>query len=192
MPRTPSIEKRLLREQERREKLERRKVRAGIQQTDKNTPRCAVFIEGGRELRVAEDAEDYLRRSLTWCRSKADVDGAWTWGQLRQWTDDEWTQGIEGFFNGLGQVTWANIMNDHKVPARDGKLVPKHHHQDVEPFCGEAIERWIERELELWPTSFRFRVAAKRRLYGIRNGSHFHLVWWDRTHDICPVEPSNT
>jgi hypothetical protein len=65
-----------------------------------------------------------------------------------------------GFFTSLGQTTWADVINNHKVPAKGGKFVPKHHHQDVETFRDEAVKRWVEIGMELWPTAFRFRVGA--------------------------------
>jgi Cu/Ag efflux protein CusF len=38
----------------------------------------------------------------------------------------------------------------------------------------------------------RFRVDGRGRLYGIRCGNVFHVIWWDRNHEVWPSEKRNT
>lgn len=125
--------------------------------------------------------------NMTWCTSISDVEGEWSWRELREWSDDEWNTQIVPGFESLQKSTWSELLFEQKVPAKGGKLVPKHHHQELSTLVREAQERWIHLGLEEYDTAFRFRFANTVRAWGIKLEGHFYLVWWERYHQVYPV-----
>lgn len=72
--------------------------------------------------------------------------------------------------------TWAEIIanrwRDHTVAC--SRLIPE---------AQRRLRVLSKDDLgELW----RFRFGAKLRLWGIRRGSMFSVLWWDPQHKICP------
>lgn len=194
-------ERRELRKAERSEKDKAKalKLAAGLGEAVK-TPRVAEVIPLRREPRVAahpilgktvktpkEPYADILDCRMTWCDSHADLIGSWSWGEARQWTQEEWEKDIRPTLDSVSQSDWHNILNVQKVTVRDEKQVPKHHHQEVSTLVKEAQDRWIEHNLYEYDTAFRFRFGGTLRAWGVRLKGHFYLVWWDRHHKIYPV-----
>jgi hypothetical protein len=194
-------ERRELRKAERTEKdkVKALKLAAELGEAVK-TPRVAEVIPLRRAPRIAawpasdktvktpkEPYADILDCRMTWCKTQADLAGSWSWGEKRQWTPEEWEDDIEPTLNSASQSDWNNILNVQKVTVRDGKQVPKHHHQEVSTLVKEAQERWIEHDLYEYDTAFRFRFGGTLRAWGVRLKGHFYLVWWDRYHNIYPV-----
>lgn len=128
--------------------------------------------------------------SLTWCSSRTDVDGHWSWGEPRQWSVEEWEQEIIPSFRVLEVLTWNEILNEQKVPVKGGKLVPRHHFQEIDSLDKEAQKRWFAIGLEEYDTAFRFRFGGRVRAWGIKLKGHFYLIWWERYHRIYQVSKS--
>lgn len=135
---------------------------------------------------MSEDPDIYFHLPLTWCIGRADRVDSWSWGRERDWTSDEWDSIIDAFFTKLGHSSWKDIMTLH-VRNKGKKRIPKHYSYSVLRLRDEAVERWIEIDLAQYDEVFKFRLAAKRRIYGIRSLNHFHLVWWDPVHKIHPT-----
>jgi hypothetical protein len=34
---------------------------------------------------------------------------------------------------------------------------------------------------------FRLRLGSNRRIWGVRIQHHFYMVWYERSHKICPI-----
>ena len=114
-----------------------------------------------------------------------DREGAWSWKQKRNWclSKDKGGAGctVRRIMEKMSQLTWAEIW---KQSAQGHK---KHHHQNLGSLCKEAQDRWkdINRtEDEL----FRFRASGEKRIWGVRQGATFFVVWWDAEHKIYPTE----
>jgi hypothetical protein len=127
---------------------------------------------------------------LTWCASRFDSEGEWSWKEQRQCSETEWEEQINPNFKNLEELTWREIQFDLKVPAKGGKSVPRHHSQEVCTLITEAQDRWMERGLEEYDSAFRFRFGNKIRAWGIKLEGHFYLIWWERNHKIYPVSRS--
>lgn len=120
---------------------------------------------------------------VTWCISNADLDGKWSWHELRKWSDDEWSGEIDPTFRDFSQKTWAKI--DELASGSGHKM---HHEQEVYSLIREARRRWKKLGLEEFETAFRFRLGGTKRAWGYIVQAHFFLVWWERHHKIYPVE----
>lgn len=119
---------------------------------------------------------------VTWCISKADRDGQWTWGEMRNWTEAEWADPINPKMQDFSSKTWQEI--DQEGSGTGHKM---HHSHSITDLPKEVQDRWLELDLEQFDTLFRFRLSGKRRVWGFRLQAHFHFVWWDREHRIYPV-----
>jgi hypothetical protein len=55
-----------------------------------------------------------------------------------------------------------------------------------------AVKRLEELGLDDQTKISRLQVAGAPRLYGFRVGNAFHLVWWDREHEVWPSRLRHT
>lgn len=79
-------------------------------------------------------------------------------------------------------MTWADIR---KQTHDRGKS--KHHFLDGENLSPEAKERIKKMKLEQYSDMiFSFALQNKLRIVGIREHEHFHVLWYDPNHEICP------
>ena len=108
-----------------------------------------------------------------------DREGEWSWKQKRNWclSKDKGGAGctVRRIMEKMSQLTWKEIWG------------LRHHSQKLDSLCREAQKRWkkINRpEEEL----FRFRSSGKQRIWGVRQGATFFVVWWDAEHKIYPTE----
>lgn len=117
---------------------------------------------------------------VTWCTTKKDTEGAWSWDEPRQWTDDEWSLTIDPAFREFAQMTWAHV--DSLSSGSEHKM---HHAQSYERIVHEAQKRWMHLKLgEFADSIFRFRLGGTRRAWGYIVQAHFHFVWWERHHKL--------
>lgn len=72
--------------------------------------------------------------------------------------------------------TWSEITTsgwrDH--PVSFDRLVP------------EAQKRLMDLKLDDFDEYFRFRFSSLQRIWGVRKGPVFHVIWWDPEHRVCP------
>lgn len=146
--------------------------------------------EANKEARAIVDPEASLYDlPVSWCHTQSDRAEKWTWDEPRDWTEAEYAADIEPVFVEMAKLTWGVVINEHKVPAKGDRLVPKHHSQSVSSLCDEARDRWASLQLDQYDEAFRFRCGNKKRAWGIRLHGHFYLIWWERNHLIYPVGP---
>jgi len=78
--------------------------------------------------------------------------------------------------------TWAEIERDRK----HDHPVPCAH------LVREAQNRLQEIKLDDLDELWRFRFSGERRIWGIRDGRLFRVLWWDPEHQICPSPLKHT
>lgn len=131
--------------------------------------------------------DGYKNYYFSWCKTHSDTSGIWTWGEHRQWTQEEESQQINPTLNGYNNCSWNEIEEHtyngkHKARRRLNKA------QSLDSLCPEAQERWLSLDhLSQFEEVFRFRTGTDRRLWGVRVQHHFFLVWYERQHLICPI-----
>lgn len=119
---------------------------------------------------------------MTWCARIADLEGQWSWGEMRGWTEAEWGSDISNGLNNLENLDWSEIQN---MNSDTGHLM--HHDHDVTTLRDEAVSRWFELEYDQFDTIFRFRLGNLRRAWGLEVQGHFYLIWYERNHLIYPT-----
>ena len=82
---------------------------------------------------------------------------------------------------------WKELINDDKK---------NHHFIPVERMCSKARSRWKEiywEKRRFDATSlFSLKIDKKKRLFGVRDGGVFIVIWYDPYHQICPSAKKNT
>ena len=101
---------------------------------------------------------------------------------MRQWSDDEWNEKVAPKIEEWSKLTWSEIDNftsdtGHKM----------HHPMECDDICEEAQYRMVEIE-KFHDVLFRFRVGNLERIWGYRVVNDFHVLWYDPTHKIYPVD----
>lgn len=119
---------------------------------------------------------------MTWCARIADLEGQWSWGEVRAWSQNEWSADISNGLNNLESLDWSEIQN---MNSDTGHLM--HHDHDVSTLCDESVARWFELEYDQFDTVFRFRLGNLKRAWGIEVQGHFYLIWYERNHQIYPT-----
>ena len=76
-------------------------------------------------------------------------------------------------------MTWAEVMRrDHRVP--------------VTRLIHAAQQRLSQHPQGDVDSLLRLRFTGKQRLWGIKDGDIFHVIWWDPEHSICLAPKKNT
>jgi hypothetical protein len=106
-------------------------------------------------------------------------EGSWDW----KITSDE-SETFLKFLSDMQKLSWNEIRalttGKHK----------KNHDMPTESLCKEAKDRLGEIGLGDQESLFRFRLSGKVRLWGLFLGRRheFHILWWDRDHEVYPTD----
>lgn len=136
----------------------------------------------GKEPRPGADPASIHQMVMAWTPDNADVKDQWTWGQARQWAQEDWDKII------LPKLTSWETMKWYEIEAAitdSGRRM--HHFMDTDTICSEAQTRLVEIEYD-GDSIYRFRLGNKRRLWGHRIVEKFHIVWFDPEHKIYPTD----
>ena len=182
-------EARLARDAERLLRQAEKKARLAASVEHAGSPRVSSLPDSRRKARATEEPNSIMQMQMSFSIFEhADREQSWSWGQARNWCTVESRSGggclIRTTLESMSRLTWAEILAQ-TTGGRERHN--KHHGQSVDSLCAEAQERWehLERtEGEL----FRFRVGGKQRIWGVRHGAKFFVVWWDAEHKVYPTE----
>lgn len=164
-----------------------KKARLAVSLAESSTghPRVGKNPSSHRTPRLGVNPESYMQCRMTWCVTKTDVEGAWSWGQQRQWSEQDYQSHIVVTLANLTQLTWFEISQMYA----DGRK--RHHAQALSTVELEAQHRWSQLDMAT-DDLFRFRLTGRQRAWGYRENAHFFMVWYDPEHKICEVERSHT
>lgn len=134
-------------------------------------------------------ATQYEKTRFKFSSSQIDLDVgpqcgcAWEWGPGNLiWRD------VLHYLNDFSGKTWAEIEAERTGGRNRHK---KHHSMEVASLPKEARNRLGQHLGDDAPdTLFRFRLSGTNRLWGIRDGAIFHILWFDADHQVYPTEPN--
>lgn len=86
----------------------------------------------------------------------------------------------------LSKLTWREVL-DQTYNGRDGARRHKNKYQPTDSICAKAIERLEHLHVET-EQMFRLRLNSNARIWGYVQQTTFHVIWYDRDHQICPVK----
>ena len=134
------------------------------------------------------DADNYKNHYFSWCVTKADLEGVWSWGEARRWEEEEYLNTIEPHFQALDNNSWQEVETQtYNGASNQRKNLNKY--QRLNSICEEAQQRWQDIEIiSQFEVLFRLRLGTSRRIWGVRVQHHFFIVWYERYHKIYPIE----
>lgn len=157
-----------------------------VEVPDLETPRVAPHLaraaaQAQQTPKTIVEGSRFASR-MTFCVTKKDHEGLWSWQESRAWTGEEWARDICPALTDFSKLTWGEI---DRFSSDSGHKM--HHSHEISQLLEEAQKRWIELDLEQFDTVFRFRMGNIQRAWGYVVQAHFFMVWWDRHHSIYPV-----
>jgi hypothetical protein len=158
-----------------------RQAKRAADNANKNV-RFASAVKEELAARFVENPASTYQMTVSWNVDNADVLEAWSWGVMRQWSDDDWNETILPKLEQFKVLTWAEI---DKLSSDTGHKM--HHSTATSLICDEA-------QLRLWDIEkhednmFRFRLGNLPRLWGFKRGAEFQVLWYDPTHQIYPTQ----
>ncbi|MDM8542013.1 hypothetical protein QUF90_13080 [Desulfococcaceae bacterium HSG9] len=134
------------------------------------------------------DPENYKKYYFSWCLNQADIIGRWTWGEPRQWSDNEYSDAIRPHMNSHNNDSWNNVESK----TYNGKGGYRKSLNKYQPLCSlvkEAQRRWWGIDLiSQFEELFRLRLGSSKRIWGVRIQHHFYMIWYERHHRIYPIK----
>ena len=182
-------QKRLARNSAKKAKVKRKnaKLIASIKLSSQKLIRSTMPPKLENNLKKTKPHDYFLNKSFTWCVRNSDVRDKWSWDEPRQWTEEEYLNLIEEKLDLRKSNTWDEVLKETYGTKTESKKVNKS--QSINSLCLEAKKRWLTiYPQNQFPETFRFRASNMKRIWGIRVGSHFYVIWFERNHKICPVK----
>lgn len=138
---------------------------------------------GPRQIKTGGDPSSFDKETIAWQFFRLDRSHAlWGWEiPASQWKD------ILRHLVSFEGLTWANI----KEQSGGRRRGTNHHPIEISKFNRSAQNRLEELGLDDYETIFSLRITNTLRLYGIRDGRVFQIVWRDPYHGstqgACPT-----
>jgi hypothetical protein len=164
-------------------RIERQNAKRLADQQEAKKLRLKIALPERRQPRAGADPGSIFALPMIWSEENADREGAWSWGQERDWGAPTWTETIHPKLLEWERLTWGEI--DRLNTGSGHKM---HHSMSVEDLCDESQLRLMDLG-QSDESIFRFRMGNKRRLWGFRVVSEFQILWYDPEHQIYPVDP---
>lgn len=149
----------------------------------KKKPKTKEKVKGGKKPKEVVQANSYLGKNPVWRFHRSDSEHSKWSLQEKSYLDNELIEKLIGFEG----MTWQQIQN-----ASGGRSSGTNSHFiDVEDLITEAKSRLVE--LNVYNDQlFSLRLTGSKRLFGILEDGVFHVIWYDRNHEICPSKKRNT
>ena len=140
-----------------------------------------IRLAHSKQVRTEAAPTDHER--VSWGFARIDWNGPWSM------TTAVLENLVKNFFPSVESMTWAEISR-----ASGGRRTGNNHHSiEVKKLSKAAKLRLEEIHQDDVDCIFSLRVSAVVRIYGIRDGRQFQILWYDPCHDqadkaVCPVK----
>lgn len=144
----------------------------------KKLPKVATEPNFKKEPAIGGQFASNDKGPIYWSFSLIDCKGPWGFDVICK---NEFHSLITSSFKDKEGNTWAKLKSEagsHNVMVR--KLVKI------------ARDRLLELCLDDRDELFSMRFTGKKRVWGIRDGNVFKVLWWDPKHEVCPSMKKNT
>ena len=124
--------------------------------------------------KIKNNPSDSDSSKVSWRLSDTDRGG--NWGCSLSILDDSKAKEIIRKLRDYDSMTWADLKgrNSHTIPTNK--------------ISKEAKDRLLEIEKDDVDLLFSIRISGKERLWGVREGSVFNILWWDPEHKVYPCK----
>ena len=158
---------------------------------NKHKPKQAQHPLQSKAVKQSEDPTNSDRQTVAWRISEFDYGGPWgdtsLDGKNMQDLVRKWAHPFE-------TQKWGDLLG-----AAGGRNKGNNHHPiDVQDLSKIAQARLVEiHKDDLVESIFSFRVSGTTRVYGIRDGRVFNVLWFDPWHGnakkaVCPSKKRKT
>ncbi len=134
----------------------------------------AAGTPAGKSPRFGADPGDANRQTPVWSVGRFDRDSRW--GQLLCDREDALWLTVLPAMKNYETMTWNAILENKKY----------NHSVPVEDLIKPARDRLAELGMDDIDELFRFRIGGTGRVWGVRDGRVFQILWWDADHEVCP------
>ena len=121
---------------------------------------------------MAEEPFD-SSKTVKWCFRLFDKETVWHGDNYSEETFRE----VAHLLKKYSDRAWGDILKDHQ---RD------HFFSETSVLTAEAEKRLKVLGLDDFPM-WSFRFTGLKRIWGIRTGRYFQVVWWDPQHKVYPI-----
>lgn len=118
------------------------------------------------------------RGPIFWSFSLIDCSGPWGFDSICK---NELHNLITSGFKDKEGINWAELK------ANGGS-----HNVEISKIEKNAQKRLEELFLDDRDQLFSMRFTGEKRVWGIRDGNVFKILWWDPKHEICPSRKKHT
>lgn len=112
-----------------------------------------------------------------WQIGVMDLDGRWGWRSVEP---DAFFEDILPKIQNFESMKWPDILNR------------KNHEIKVEDITVEAQKRLAELKLDDFENLVSLRLTGPKRIWGIKIGNIFKILWWDPAHEVYPSKLKHT
>lgn len=85
----------------------------------------------------------------------------------------------------LSKLTWREVQNQ-TYNGKGGARRHKNKYQPTSSVCAKAQTRLESLQIQT-EQMFRLRLNSDARVWGYVQRATFHVIWYDRDHQVCPV-----
>ena len=137
-----------------------------------------------------QDPGNYDRLTVAWRISQFDYGGPWGDTALKGESIEDLARGWAHTFE---QQTWGAL----KTVGGGKKAGTNHHSIEIARLSKGARDRLVAIRRDDLDEVFSFRINATTRLYGVRDGRAFNVLWFDPWHGdikkaVCPSKKRHT
>jgi len=141
----------------------------------RKAPRSS-FREEDRKVPRGVVTADYAGQFPLWAFRIVDLGGPWCWSAL----DGDGLREVLQRMKELETMTWHSITETGS------------HFIDVASLSKPARDRLMEIHQDDVDQLYSLRMAGRPRIFGIRDGGVFRVLWWDPRHEVCPSPKKHT
>ncbi|HHF7365146.1 TPA: hypothetical protein ACPSKY_000238 [Legionella bozemanae] len=141
------------------------------------TPRFRTEPNPKKEPSVGKQFSSDDSGKIYWSFSLIDSDGPWGFHNICK---DEFHSLVTHDFKSKEGINWSQLKSSGSHNVEINQLIKRAQHRLTEIFLDDRDEL------------FSMRFSGTKRVWGIRDGNVFKVLWWDPNHEICPSRKKNT
>lgn len=126
-----------------------------------------------RSVRADHEPDEINGLHPVWSIQGLDRDGPWGWEKISK---TELLEVVDRLRH-LETMTWSEISK-----VRSCGYIP------ISKLCSRAQEHLIEAKKDDADFLYKIRVNTRARIWGVRQGQKFLILWWDPEHTVYPID----
>lgn len=130
--------------------------------------------------KILKSPDSLANKLFKWRVGWADLDGYWGWNKI---THEQLFRDVITKLHNFESMTWHEIFV---------KTKKQHHPVEVSKLLKKAQKRLLDLEKDDWSELYSIKIGGTLRIWGMKDGQYFQVLWWDPKHEICPSKLKHT